>query len=169
MRKINKFIFGTLLTVSSLNAEIVDYIYDTKSLVAIESGYSISNNDNDSSKINFGLKLGAESNEYRIFIGARRHNRELDKSIYTYGVDFQYIFNFSQYANMYIGVNGGSANIVNEDEKRVYEVYYGGDIGFNIHANKLIDVEIGSKIIKIEETKSISYGYISLIIKYKMD
>lgn len=187
---IKKIILAGALLGSSLSAGG----FGDKSLIGIEGGYSSMGMErsapdegtlSDKQQIpSLGLKIGAESKNFRIFLGTRYFNDSDFDYIATYGIEGQYLMNISQSANFFIGINGGMANmkflIPSESSPRTLsDTYYGGDVGFNIHVSDSIDFELGARMmdLQFENTKSsISYrfdsivsGYASLIYKFQMD
>jgi len=168
-----------------------EYAFDTHSLFAIEGGASSVDIDvtgptdatvEDSAVANVGIKLGAQSENYRVFLSARYYDVQDIESLYTVGGEIQYLFNFSKYANFFIGGNIGEAFIqIKEDSGSAKSMYYGGDVGFNIHASKTFDIELGGRYMQLSETVTpvgsaysydfnyIATGYASLIIKWQMD
>jgi len=166
MKNIKRYATSLLFTVMALHAEVKNDPYETKSLIAIEGGYSFESKS-DTNR-NFGVKVGAQSNNYRIFLGARKIENAPQEAIYAYGVDLEHLFNFSKYVNLYMGISGGAANIEEESSNK-YKKYYGGDVGLNFHLDKLVDFETGARTLKIESMENISLGYVSIIIKYNMN
>ena len=188
-----------LLTASSLVADISKYEFQTKSLVGIEGGYnnlpyengtSLSS-DQDSAKVGHaGLKVGAETEDFRAFLSARYYMGESRYDyLATYGAELQYKMNATDFMNFYIGANAGIANMkfrgklssgAEESFSRtIQDLYLGGDIGTNIHLGENTDLEIGARVMSIqaENTKnSVTYrignlvsGYASIIFKWQMD
>ncbi|MFA6192698.1 MAG: outer membrane beta-barrel protein [Sulfurimonas sp.] len=168
--------------------------FGDKSLIGIEGGYGSMGVErtapaeaalsSEHKSGHLGLKIGAESENYRLFLSSRYFNNSDFDYITTYGVEGQYLFNLSKSANLFIGINGGMANmkfmIDNESFSRtISDSYYGGDFGLNLHASESIDVELGTRIMdfQFENRKNgISYrfesmvsGYASVIYKFQMD
>ena len=199
MIKINikKIVLGIALLATPLMA---DYEFNTKSLVGIEGGAStldfengvnLNNTQGSTSIANLGLKLGAETEDFRAFLSGRYFYDSSNKYDYltTFGVEIQYKFNVSKIFNIYMGVNGGFANAkfrgtdingVEETFSRtISDPYFGGDIGTNIHLGNTTDLEIGGRIMSVQATNtknSVSYRignivnvYASLIFKWQMD
>jgi hypothetical protein len=170
------------------------YSFKTDSLVGFEGGYTsfdvekTSNAPSEIKKYNdgeAGIKIGAQTQNYRIFLSIRNYFLGGDYDYFvTYGGEFQYLFNFSKYANFFIGANAGIIDgrfsISGESESRtISDPYYGGDAGFNFHLGKTFDFEVGARVMVTDakNTKNnITYtfdnlvtGYASIIIKYTMD
>ena len=197
MTKTTKKIFSSSLLAFALlssSAAADDFIFNTKSLVGIEGGYTdivVENTDpttpvNESyKKGEAGFKIGAQGEHYRVFLSARNYfvGGEFDV-LATFGAEGQYMFNFSKMANFFIGGNVGHLygkfQIDGENFNREFsDVYYGGDIGFNIHLNETYDLELGARYISSSASddqngKSYSFdhlatGYASIIIKFEED
>ncbi|MCX6075366.1 MAG: outer membrane beta-barrel protein [Campylobacterales bacterium] len=168
--------------------------FGDKSLIGIEGGYSGMGMErtapteatlsSEHKSGHLGLKIGAEAGNYRLFLSTRYFNDNDFDYITTYGVEGQYLFNVSKSANFFIGINGGMANmkfmIPNESFSRtISDAYYGGDVGFNIHAAQSVDVELGTRIMDLQfenRKNSVSYifesmvsAYVSLIYKFQMN
>jgi hypothetical protein len=187
--------FSALLTTSMMAKDI--YTNHDYSLIGIEGGYSSISSDvddytnnthatNTKSVSSIGIKLGAQSDDYRVLLTANYYNdasRDFDY-IGTYGGEFDYLLNVSEKLNIYLGVNAGLANmkytVPGENFSRVIsDPYYGADAGINVHASKLIDLEIGARMMMLDATNTknnVAYtfnnmisGYASIIFKYQMD
>lgn len=187
-----KVVVFVVAVLSPLNADINPYVYDSKSLIGIEAGYSAFDVENNattplrgSEKFGFtGIKIGAETTNYRIFLSARVNLISGYDYAYMYGIEGQYLINFSDFMNAFIGVNGGYANIRFEDNtnatREVASSYIGGDLGFNFHLGENVDFEIGARASTLSDAthllNGVEYkfdniidGYASLIFKYSMD
>jgi len=166
-----------------------------QSLFAIEGSYS--NIDVETSgaanvdvqKNGFGgagIKIGAESKDYRMFVSGRYFDAKDFSKLDTLGLEFQYKFNFSKPVNFFLGANVGYAymKVGAQPDKGLpsvdtTSVYYGADTGFNYHLNELIDLEAGVRFMKLDETlerEGVTYdfssfvtGYASVIFKWQMD
>jgi len=163
------------------------------SLIGIEGGftsikYDISNKRDTARKNvgNVGMKIGSETDNYRIFLATNYYTKPNSSYDYigTYGGEFDYLLNISSKVNFYLGANAGMAKIkftaANENRKRILShSYYGGDTGFTFHASKLIDLELGARLMILNASNrknSVTYtfdnfitGYASLIFKYHTD
>lgn len=181
---LSKVVLVAMMTVAPLVAS--EYSFETHSLFAVEGGASSVDTEaaagvyDDKEMANIGLKIGAQSDNYRVFLSARYYDAEDLNTLNTYGAEVHYLFNFSKAANFFIGANVGVANVkgaVNgTPSESASEMYYGGEAGFNIHASELIDLEIGARYMDIQDVvvggvavDSIATAYASVIIKWEMN
>lgn len=190
---LSKVVLAAMMATVPLAAD--NYSYDTYSLFAIEGGVTnidierddVGNIDIDKTSLpNIGLKIGAQGNDFRAFLSARYYNADDFSKLVTAGGELQYLFNFSKEANFFIGANAGQAYIKvgadsanNIPSMSVTSMYYGGDAGFNIHATKLIDVEVGAKYMSLnvnEDRAGVNFkidsmitAYASVIFKWQMN
>jgi len=188
-------ILTTALLTTSLFAENSGYQYDAKSLVAIEGGYDSFSTETSSNSSysstqdgqgHIGLKIGAQSGNYRVFLSARYYVDPQSKYDYvtSYGIEGQYLFKIMPAADFFVGLNGGLTNmkfkIAGENFSRtISDPYYGGDIGLNFHITKGVDFELGTRYMSMDSSNiknnityrfnSIVTAYSSIIFKYKMD
>ncbi|PHQ65524.1 MAG: hypothetical protein COB99_03455 [Sulfurimonas sp.] len=197
LKKINKVIVATVLVASSLSAGALDdskYKFNINSLVGFEGGYSAFDYERTTSGItdvretinlnHGGIKIGAESDNYRLFLSARAFDGGDFDYARAYGVEVQYLLNFSKMANVYFGVNAGTVDMRFEDKTnsktvKLSEPYIGGDVGVNIHLGKVADLELGARLMSLNATVSdgpvkydfdnIASAYVSIIFKYQMD
>lgn len=158
-------VFGFLFSVVAVSA----YDGTTKSLVGIEAGYgqfdySAANQDNinigrTSSSEDFGtvgLKIGAENEDFRIFLDAKYYQVSGDFDYAnSVGGSLQYLLFITKDFNLFFGVNGGLMNIkvVDSGIGKSYEYsdpYFGGDIGFNYEIMDLLGLEIGARYVNID-------------------
>ncbi|MBU1658645.1 hypothetical protein KKG72_06285 [bacterium] len=190
---LTKVLLTTLLAGSAWSAEISDYKFDTYSLLGFEGGYNTFDVERNAppaaariTKYNFGhagIKIGAQSENYRLFLSARYYDAQDFDYATTLGAELQYMFNFSSMMNFYLGVNTGIANMRFIDggttSRTISDPYVGGDAGFNIHLGEMADLELGARVMSIQAENVISNvtykfdtivsGYASIIFKYKMD
>jgi len=183
------------LVLSLLSAPATMMADEYKSLFAIEGSYSnidvetvgAGNVDVQSSGFGgVGLKIGAESEHYRVFLSGRYFDAQDFSKLNTIGAEFQYKFNFSKPVNFFLGGNVGYAYmkvganpVYNLPSVDTSSLYYGGDAGFNYHMSELVDLEFGARFMKLNENltrngvyfdfSSFVTGYASVIIKWKMD
>ena len=189
----NKLKIALLALSLSASSLVADSFTDANSLVGIEGGYSSIGYENETTSKQYnsgigqvGLKLGAESKDYRVFLSGRYQVNGDDAFEYmaTYGGEFQYKFNVSKAFNLFMGINGGIASMKFKAEgetasRTISDPFVGGDLGANIHLGKATDLEFGGRVMSIQATNvkaSDSYlvgnmftGYASLIFKWKMD
>ena len=192
--KLKSFLFASALLATIVGAQEMEYSTNTYSLVGIEGGYSsldyedgtrTNNVQGDESLGHVGLKLGAETEDFRAFLSGRYFFDSGSKYDYliTYGGSLQYKFNIHSAVNLFIGLNGGIANIKFRAKGETFsrtlqEAYVGGDLGTNIHLTKLMDLELGGRIMSIQGDNTINgrtyrignliNGYATLIFKWQM-
>ncbi len=188
-----KVVLASMLVSAPLMAEY-SFNDDMYSLFAIEGGYSTFDVERNEAGVpasikkydmaHAGLKIGAQSKNYRVFLSGRYYDAEDFNYATTLGAELQYMFNFAKYADFFLGVNGGIINMRfnpegEEVSRTISDPYYGADVGFNLHLADEFDFEIGAKIMQIDahnDKSGINYkfdnlvsGYASIIFKYKMD
>jgi hypothetical protein len=187
-----KVVLTSLLVSAPLMADF-GFNDDTYSLLGVEGGYSSFDVERDDSvnpasikkhkMMHGGLKIGAQSKDYRFFLSGRYYDAEDFDYATTLGAELQYMFHFSSIANFYLGVNGGIVNMRFTDggttSRTISDPYFGGDAGFNVHLGETIDLELGARVMQIQaENKigTVAYkfdnlvsGYASIIFKYQMD
>ncbi len=198
--KIKSMLVASSLLLSSVSFANENFYSQTKSLVGIEGGYSsldyengvkTNNTQGSVSLENVGLKIGAETEDYRVFISG---NYFFDASsqydyLVTYGLAIQYKFNVTKVFNIYLGANGGlmnakvrakGANGIEETFSRTFsDPYFGGDLGANIHLGDSVDLELGGRVMSVQADNTINgrtyridniiQAYGSLIFKWQMD
>ena len=190
----NLTIASTLFIATLLSAEN-SYEFQTKSLVAVEGGFGSmgyedgtpTNNVQGSARLsNIGLKMGAETRDFRILLSGRYYFDSSNKYDYltTAGAELQYLFNVSKHLNLYMGVNGGISNLkfrvpTETFSRSITAPYMGVDLGTNLHLGKSVDLELGGRVIRINDDSvqnGITYhignvvsAYGSLIFKWQMD
>ncbi|OIP54582.1 MAG: hypothetical protein AUK54_05955 [Helicobacteraceae bacterium CG2_30_36_10] len=195
MKNTLKKVFIVSALISSLVAsDTSEYLVDTYSLVGLEGGYSSLDVERQTAGIaisatkqhNFGhggFKIGAQGENYRLFLSGRYYNAKDFDYMTTMGAELQYMFNFSSFSNFFLGVNTGLANIRFVDDssisRTISDTYVGADAGFNFHLAKSVDFEIGARVMNMQAENTISgvtytfdnmlSGYASIIFKYKMD
>ena len=190
-KSLSKVVLATMLATVPLAAD--NYSYDTYSLFAIEGGMTqldiettgaptIEVHEKDMGHV--GLKIGAQGNDFRAFLSARYYAADSSEELSTVGGELQYLFNFSNAANFFIGGNTGLAfvkvgatDLLNSES--IQTSYYGADAGFNIHAGEKIDIEIGAKYMALDDEitqgaythklDSIISAYASVVFKWQMN
>jgi hypothetical protein len=190
---ISKIVLAGLVVGTSLVADSSSVFDNGVSLVGIEGGIgtmktevntATSAQKKDYSVPSIGLKVGAEYGNYRVFLSGRYFSQSDFDYITTFGVEGQYLFNFSKAANVFIGANAGIANMKfladgENSSRSLSDPYLGGDIGVNFHVNENFDLELGARVMNLisENNKNdVTYkfdnivsGYASLIYRYQMD
>jgi len=165
---------------------------DVKSLVGLEVGFGQVNIKSDEIQQAeditetvplAGIKIGAQSDSYRVFLDAHYYFTGDFEYISAYGVSLQYLFNFSKKANFFLGLNTGFLDAEYKDKNSVTrtfsDTYIGADAGLNYHLNDMIDFEFGARFMDVNEENiknGVTYtldpiinGYASVIIKYDLD
>ena len=192
-KNILKIIVAFLLVTSSSLLSASSFTYNTRSLVGIEGSYNYFDVENDApvtplretmKYAGAGLKIGAQTDNYRLFLSARNNFIDGYDYAYSFGAEVQYLMNFSSVANFYLGASGGYMNLrfvdVLNASREVSSPYVGGDIGFNFHMGDALDLELGARVVKLSDTKHLQSGltynfdnitsaYMSIIFKYSMD
>lgn len=198
--KMKKVALALTLVSSSLSADYSDYTYNGYSLVGVEAGYNTMSAEMtdtngilpyqslDGNTYNAGLKIGAQTGNYRIFLNANMHKDDDFDYITTYGAEAQYLFNMFSGADFFIGAGAGMANmkfkVAGENFSRtINNPYFLGSLGFNLHLSDWIDFELGGRYMDLDATNTkevgvsmkeyrfnnMVSGYASIVFKYKMD
>jgi len=184
-------IIATAIMATPLLAEMDEFEIKTNSLVGFEGGQSTFDYESGPSTVvqekvtmNYGgVKIGAETEEYRIFLSTRMFYATDFDYMRSYGAEIQYLFNVSQYANFFLGVNAGVLDLkfvgASSESVQAYNQYVGADAGLNIHLGDTVDLELGARLMNINSeviTNANTYklgtlinGYASIIFKYQMD
>jgi len=192
-KKLSKVIIATLIVASSLMAGASEKFSDsTYSLVGIEGGYSsldVDKTTGTSSSLikyglyNAGLKIGAQTDDYRVFLSARYYSNDAFDYLTTYGAELQYLLNVTSFANLFFGAGLGIANIrfvpLGEATRTLSDIYMSGDVGMNMHLGNATDLELGMKFLSLDMSNTISgvtytfdsmiTAYASIIFKFKVD
>ena len=194
--RLKTVVLGLALTASSLMAaEMSEYEFQTSSLVGIEGGYDAigyefgtptNNTINRTWVGHAGLKIGAETKDFRVFLSGRYYYDTSSDHDYivTYGAELQYKFNVTKLFNVYMGANAGLANMsfrANGESfsRTISDPYFGGDAGVNVHLGKSVDWELGGRVMSIQadniregktyHVNEIVTAYTSIIFKWQMD
>jgi len=188
---LQKAILAAMIATAPLAAS--EYSFDSHSLFAIEGGVSnlsgdvstgaTSNNVQEKKFGHVGLKLGAETEDFRAFIDGRYYFADEFSTLSTAGASLQYKFNFTEPVNYFIGANAGMAHMkikadgINPSASTTTS-YIGADTGFNFHAAQNIDLELGLRYIHLNDEltqanttytfNSITSAYASVIFRFKM-
>jgi len=189
--KFSKIVISALLVSSSIMADdsVISYSYDgAYSFVAIESlaGRLDVEGPTSIDKYNMyggGVKIGAQTDSYKIYLNANYYDADGFDYMATYGVGLQYMFKFSKVMNAFLGVNTGMANMrflkSVGTSRTISDPYIGGEAGLNLHLGDDLDLEIGARLLSIDATNTINgvtytfdnmlTGYASINFKWKMD
>ncbi len=189
-RRLKSFLILSTFLIAPLVAN--EYTYEAKSLVGIEVGVSNVSSEmlgstdavNKDTSGNIALKIGGQTRNYRIYLNARYYADSNFDYITTYGVEGQYIFNFTKNSDFFIGIEGGmlNAKIKLEGEnisRTLADPYFGGGAGFGYDIGDNSYLELGSRILNVDavninnnkhyQLNNIISAYISFVIKYEMD
>ena len=172
----------------TMHLDASPYTYNSRSLVGIEGSYNTMDVENvtASSRVTekfsgVGMKIGAQTDNYRLFLSGRNNFVDGYDYAYTLGGEFQYLMNFSSFMNMFLGASAGYADLRFVDSinasRELVTPYFGGDVGFNIHLGESLDLELGARVIKLSDPShtqnnitynidNISSAYMSFIFKY---
>jgi hypothetical protein len=177
----NKFKTLALTLMLSTTAAMAD-----ESLVALEGAFGSLNVDQENSVsgatsnsnvslMGGGIKIGAQSDEFRVFLSANYYDSSDSNYNYvtTYGAELDYLIKPSPSFDIFLGVNAGIASIEQIDDTNVKrtskDMYYGGSGGLNVHLNNSFDLEFGGRVLllDISNTKNnVKYTYNTLISGY---
>ena len=123
-----------------------------------------------------GLKLGGESEDYRLFLSGRFHAVPDYDSVTTLGLEMQYLMRAGENFNVFLGINAGSMwsqLTAGSTEYSTRSTYAGGDAGVNIDITQNFGVELGARLNKSlsnsDNPASIDYlaeAYMSLVLKF---
>jgi len=116
-----------------------------------------------------GLKFGAEGDFYRVFIDTNYwYTNEYD-SAGTVGAALQYLIRPSKVFNIFVGINAGFINTVEDINANPY---YGGDLGVNLDFSEKFGLEIGGRVAAVDShdkegtARNFFQGYVSAIFKF---
>jgi len=181
------------LAASLLSMPVIAGADEYKSLFAIEGGYNKISADvtdsgaaqtytvQDSKLGSVGLKLGAEGENFRVFVSARYYNAKDFSKLNTLGTEVEYLFHFSKPVSFFLSANAGKAfmkvgSTPNYASVSTNEYYYGGGAGFNLTVTDLVDVEVGARYMDLNSQvtqgtatykfDSITSAYASIIFKW---
>lgn len=168
-----KIVLIALLLVMSAQAEL----WKSKPLLAIEGGFApnvgidykasptASELTNYTQGPTLGLKIGAEGDEFRVFIGGRYMSLDNFKYAFSGGLEFQYLIRIAKAFNIFAGVEAGYMSMKFNDADfgatsgiiRVIETpYYGGDIGINIDFGESFGIELGGRLLQLNSATNIN-------------
>jgi len=185
---------GSLMLLASVYASAGENYFqnawDAKGLLALEGGFGIANakqtepavdsvhilNSANETAVSGGLKLGGESQYYRLFVSARYHEVKNFDYVTTVGGEIQYLIRAGENFNIFLGINGGmmsSQKTTGEFEDSINNPYAGGDVGVNIDVTENFGIELGARVNSTFTDSSnpanIAYlaeGYGSLVFKF---
>lgn len=192
--KIGLISFALVSTMAYADAD-ADFDNNTYSLIGIEGGsgsfdfqhgLTTSNKTETKSFGEGGIKIGAQTDNSRLFLSARYYSIPGFDYANSIGAELQYLANVSKYMNIFAGVNVGIMNFKYEADTTVSHVaskkeYYGGDLGVNFHIVNALDFEVGARYMYLgydhtnNSTTAVGKidhminGYGSLIYRFKMD
>ena len=118
-----------------------------------------------------GLKLGAESRHYRVFIDARYWYADEFYSAGSIGGAVQYLIRPAEMFNIFLGVNAGFVNTIGDTDT---VPYYGMDAGFNLDMSEDFGIEAGVRAAACDgkdykEATTLYQAYVSAIFKFDTD
>ena len=182
------------LALSLLSMPALSMADEYNSLVAIEGGASNVSADTtvggqmydiQKSKLGFGgLKVGAQGENFRVFLSGRYYNTDGFDKLNTLGAEVEYHFHFSKPVSFFVSANAGKAfmkvaNTVNYPSVSQNTYYFGGGAGLNLTVSSLVDVSAGVRFMDLDNTlvqgttsykfNSITAAYASIVFKYQMD
>jgi len=191
-----KNILGSVLLLTGVYATASENYFqnawDAKGLIALEGAFgtgqsklttdtSTSNavrveQSGNNAAFGGGLKLGGESENYRLFISARYHDVKTYDYVTTVGAEMQYLIRAGEHFNIFMGINGGGMGSQITDgaiEYTVWDPYAGADVGVNIDIIDNFGLELGGRVNKAFSDSSIkgsvnflAEGYVSLVFKF---
>ena len=164
------------------------------SLFAIEGGASKVSTDvtvlsqmysvEESNLGNGGVKIGAEGENFRIFLSGRYYDTKDFDKLSTLGAEVEYLFHFSKPVSFFLSANAGKAFMklgptVNYPSITTNTYYFGGGAGLNLAVTDRVDVEVGARYMDLDNIvvqgtteykfNSIVSAYGAIIIKWKTD
>ena len=185
---------GSLMLLASVYASAGENYFqnawDAKGLLALEGGFGVAHakqtqdieggvyvqNSKNEGAFAGGLKLGGESEFYRLFISARYHGVKNFDYVATVGGEIQYLIRAGENFNIFMGINGGmmsSQATLGTNEYSVNNPYAGGDVGVNIDVTDNFGIELGARVnstfTNSDNPANVAYlaeGYGSLVFKF---
>jgi len=172
-----KIVSGLLLAGSLLSG--VAFAKDATPLVGIEAGYGSMDAGGSSHNLyTGGLKIGAQSDDYRIFLSARMIPIDGFENGNALGGELQYLIPIHAGLNAFMGFNAGQIGMKTKNlvaQRDISTYYYGGDLGVNMALSPSVDLELGGRLMYMNYTHtlagvaynvdSIVQGYASIIFK----
>lgn len=170
-----KKVLGSVLLLTSIYATAGENYFqnawDAKGLIALEGalgqaqtklteaspsgGEHVILNESGSA-FGAGLKVGGESDTYRLFLSGRYHDVEDYDYVSTVGLEMQYLIRAGEHFNIFLGLNGGlmsAQTTIGETEYTTNNPYAGVDVGANIDIVENFGIEFG-----LRTNKSFSDG-----------
>ena len=179
------------LAASLLSMPVLAGADEYKSLFAVEGGASKVSTDvtvssqmysvEESKLGNVGVKIGAEGENFRIFLSGRYYDTKDFDKLSTLGAEIEYLFHFSKPVSFFLSANAGKAFMklgptVNYPSVTTNTYYFGGGAGFNLTVTDRVDLEIGARYMDLDNTivqgnteykfNSIASAYGAVIIKW---
>jgi len=189
-KKLSGIVLATSLLCTGTYADDLHFKDGTKSLIAFETGFSSLDMDlptvsgESESFANVGVKVGAETRNYRVFASFRYLAISDFDYATTVGLELQYLINLSSSFNMFVGLNGGYANMKLADSsnrtRTFSDPYYGADFGCNYHMNENFDLEVGVRVNTLDaentldaagtyKLNNILGAYVGVVYKFDLD
>ena len=165
MKLLSKLIVSTLLLGSSAFATD----FSATPLIGLEGSYGMLDANGDQIDMyGMGIKLGAKSEEYRLFLSARKFQIDGFDSASALGAEVQYLIPLSQSFDIFLGGNVGQMGM-KLGNREMSTMYYGGDAGVTVALSSLIDLELGGRLMYMDYThtlNSVTYNVDSLVQGY---
>jgi len=181
-----------LLLTLALQAETISELNDYKdtSLVAFEGGAAqmTTTPENNNTFGYGGFKIGAQSEEYRIFLSLRNYAIKDYDYANSYGLELDYLMPFNDTIGFFFGGCGGLMNLQyssTEGSRTYASPYFGVESGFNLNVSEHIAFEIGARYLGInakntllntDKTTEVQHSidsmlnaYASLIFRFTLD
>ena len=167
--------------------------WGVKTIIGIEGGFgqtSIETNATGATNQTpylggLGLKLGAEGQEYRIYIDGRYYIIDGVEFAFSGGATIQYIFRFSNFMNYFVGIEAGVTSFRYKVENESFtretglQLYYGANTGFNFDITDSVGIELGGRYMVMDAANTkdgvltkipyIAEGYLAIDFKYVME
>ncbi|WP_345989398.1 outer membrane beta-barrel protein [Sulfurimonas sp. HSL1-2] len=152
-----------------------------KGLIGVEAGYVNTKYNTENTAIGetsevgtatLGLKLGAESRHYRVFIDSSFWYTDQYKKAGKIGASLQYLVPLGDVFNIFMGLNAGVINSIGDTD---VDPYYGADLGVNLNVSEDFGIELGARYCDVADSNAalvindLVQGYISAIFKFTSD
>lgn len=192
MKNLLKVLVVSLVLVASssfANSDNYNYSFNIHSLVGIEGGYdgkvNIPTSTSTSTSKNtghFGIMIGAQTQNYRIFLNARKYNISGFEYVNSVGAQAQYLFVHLKVADIFMGMGAGVMYMqtnTSGSNFKFNKAYYSGGFGVNFHLSNNFDLDIGARYMYLgyqgqNSQVSVSIDHItsvysSLIYRFQMN